>query len=76
MKFETNYKYTMNWINDANAKTVWHVIKRTKCTVTMISDTNQTVTRRIFINSNGDECIKPFGNYSMAPTVTAYAKHK
>lgn len=74
MKFQINQQYNMNWINDSNAKTIWFVIKRTKCTVTMVSDTNETVTRRIFIDSNGDECIKPFGNYSMAPIVSSYAK--
>lgn len=72
-KFETGKSYTHGWIGDADLFTTWKVIKRTAQTIT-ITTGKETKTCRIIkalSEMNGAECVFPFGQYSMAPTLRA-----
>lgn len=72
-KFEVGKSYTHGWIGDSNLFTTWKVIKRTAQTIT-ITDGRETKTCRIIkalSEMNNTECVFPFGQYSMCPTLRA-----
>lgn len=69
--FETNKNYLMGWIGDSELKTEYTVIKRTEKTVTVKEISNNKVKNcRIKVYDNC-EYIKPFGTYSMSPSLYA-----
>ena len=76
-KFEVGKRYTHGWIGDSDLFTTWTVIKRTAKTVTIKEENtqlNNTKTCRIIdrlSQREGAECVFPFGQYSMAPTLRA-----
>lgn len=72
-KFEVGKKYTHGWNSNSEHFTTWEVIKRTAQTIT-ITDGRETKTCRIIKQISewrGAECVLPFGNYSMCPTLEA-----
>lgn len=72
-KFEIGKKYTHGWIGDSNLFTTWTVTKRTAQTIT-ITDGKETKTCRIIKQLSiweNAECVYPFGQYSMCPTLRA-----
>lgn len=72
-KFEVGKTYTHGWIGDSSLFTTWTVIKRTAQTIT-ITDGKETKTCRIIkaiSEYRNAESVQPFGNYSMAPTLSA-----
>ena len=76
-KFEVGKRYTHGWIGDCELFTTWTVIKRTAKTVTIKEEgtqLNNVKTCRIIDRLSqweGAECVFPFGQYSMAPTLRA-----
>lgn len=63
-RFETGKTYkTVNMGN-------FTVISRTAKTITVLDINDKPITRRIYIYE-GSECVKPLGNYSMAPVLRA-----
>ena len=72
-KFEAGSTYEHGWINDADSSTQWVIVRRTASTVWAreAGSTGNGAAFRVKINADGVECIKPFGTYSMAPTLTA-----
>lgn len=72
-KFEVGKEYTHGWIGDSSLFTTWAVIKRTAKTITIKHNDTVKTCRVIgpLSERNGAECIFPFGQYSMAPTLTA-----
>jgi hypothetical protein len=70
--FEPGTSYRMSWVTDAQADTIWRVIKRTAKTVTVHADGWGTKTCRIRLNvAYESEELAPLGRYSMAPVVVA-----
>ena len=72
-QFEVGKRYTHGWIGDSDLFTTWEVIKRTAQTVT-ITDGKQTKTCKIVKGLSEmykAEAVRPFGTYSMSPTLTA-----
>lgn len=72
-KFEVGKSYTHGWIGDSNLFTTWTVTKRTAQTIT-ITDGRKTKTCRIIkalSEMENAECVFPFGQYSMCPTLRA-----
>lgn len=72
-KFEVGKEYTHGWIGDADLFTTWQVLARTATTVT-IKHNDEIKKCRIskgLSELHGAESIKPFGTYSMSPTLTA-----
>lgn len=67
--FETGKAYVHGWIGDSELFTTWTVLTRTAKTVT-ITDGYETRKCRIF-EYDGTECVRPFGTYSMCPTLRA-----
>lgn len=72
-RFEVGKTYRHNWIGDADLFDDWTVTKRTATTITI---NNGRETRVCRINKglseyNGCECVKPYGGYSMSPTLRA-----
>ena len=71
-RFEVGKKYQHGWISDADRKTTWEVIKRSKCFVTIKEIGNYPETVRVkTYNYEGAERCKPFGNYSMCCILSA-----
>lgn len=72
-KFEVGKQYTHGWISDSDSFTTWLVIKRTAKTVTIKRGDTVKTCRIIGQLSEWEqaECIYPFGQYSMAPTLRA-----
>jgi hypothetical protein len=64
IKFETGKTYKTVRCGD------FTILKRTSKTVTVIDQNDKPTVRRIYIYENC-ECVKPFGNYSMAPVLRA-----
>ena len=77
VKFEVGKQYTHGWIGDCELFTTWTVIKRTQKTITIKEEGIQrekVKTCRIIdrlSQREGVECVFPFGQYSMAPTLRA-----
>ena len=72
-QFEVGKSYTHGWIGDSDLFTTWTVIKRTAQTIT-ISNGKETKTCRIIKRLSEirkAESIFPFGQYSMAPILSA-----
>jgi hypothetical protein len=69
MKFEAGQTYTTRSICDSECVISVTVIKRTAKTITTKIMGN-VKTLRIF-DRDGAEAVRPWGRYSMAPTVTA-----
>lgn len=72
-QFKVGESYTHGWIGDADLFTTWVVLKRTAQTVT-IKHRDQVKTCRIIkvlSEMNDAECIYPYGQYSMCPTLRA-----
>lgn len=72
-RFEAGSSYLMTFITDSNLKVKWTVTKRTAKTITLTSEHEKTVTKRIK-TYRGSEYVEPYGRYSMSPSV--YAKSK
>lgn len=73
IKFEVGKQYTHGWIGDSDLYTTWTVLKRTAKTVT-IQHCKEVKTCRInqkVSEWDGCECIFPYGQYSMCPTLRA-----
>lgn len=78
-KFETNKTYYTRSIGDHNCIIEMKVLSRTDKTITAYDEHSKT-NRKFKINiidnyaSNGDPCetIKPWGSYSMCPTLSAH----
>lgn len=68
-EFKPGTKYSTRLISDSQAIIEVHVQKRTAKTIIARVD-GQTKTLRIFMH-DGVECVRPLGNYSMAPIVRA-----
>lgn len=71
--FETGKTYTHGWIGDSELFTSWTVVKRTQATIT-ITDGRETKTCRIIKGLSeirNAESVFPFGQYSMAPILSA-----
>lgn len=71
--FETGKTYSMRSICDHNCIWTYTVTKRTAQTIT-ITDGEETKTCRIskrYSEYRGAETVYPFGQYSMAPSLTA-----
>lgn len=73
IKFEVGKKYTHGWIGDSELFTTWEVIKRTAQTITIKNGDKVKSCKVIKALSEYEkaECIRPYGNYSMAPTLRA-----
>lgn len=72
-QFEVGKTYTHGWIGDSELFTSWKVTKRTKATIT-ITTGRETKTCRIIkrlSEMENRECVFPFGQYSMCPTLRA-----
>lgn len=76
-KFEVGKQYVHGWIGDSDLFTTWSVIKRTAKTITIKQEGTQLdniKTCRIIEKLSqweDAECVFPFGQYSMAPTLRA-----
>lgn len=73
IKFEVGKEYTHGWIGDSELETTWKVIRRTAKTVT-IQHCKEVKTCRVIQKLSeweGAECLHPYGQYSMAPTLRA-----
>ena len=73
VSFKVNKFYYMRSVCDYDCMWIYKVIARTASTVT-IQDirTKETMRRRIYLAPlSNEECVKPLGSYSMAPTLTA-----
>jgi len=70
MKFEINKTYTAKSICDLSCIFEAIVIKRTQKTVT-VKILGTVKTKKVFINSDGNECAFFAGKYSMAPLFKA-----
>ena len=70
--FEPGRCYRMTWVTDAQAETIWSVVKRTAKTVTLHAYGWGTVTCRIQVSAHWEtEVVAPTGRYSMAPVLKA-----
>ena len=72
-KFEVGKSYVHGWAGDSELTTTWEVIARTAQTIT-IKNGNEIRKRRInktLTEWNKAETVLPFGDYSMAPILTA-----
>lgn len=72
-QFEIGKSYTHGWIGDSDLFTTWTVIKRTAQTIT-ITTGRETKTCRIIKGLSEirkAESIFPYGQYSMAPILSA-----
>ena len=74
-RFEIGSTYRMGWIGDSDLVTYFKVLKRTELTV-QIEDqtTGEKRTCRIqkdLSAMNKAETVKPYGSYSMAPSLHA-----
>lgn len=70
--FEQGCTYRMSWITDAQAETLWRVVKRTAKTVTLQTEGFGTKTCRVRVNAAWEsEEVAPLGRYSMAPVLVA-----
>lgn len=72
-QFEVGKRYSMTSVCDHNCVWTYTVIRRTANTVT-ITDGRETMTRRIvkgLSEYRGAETVRPLGNYSMCPLLSA-----
>jgi hypothetical protein len=70
--FQPGTDYRMSWVTDAQAETIWRVIKRTAKTVTLHAEGWGTKTCRVRANVAWQaEEVAPLGRYSMAPVLVA-----
>ena len=72
-KFEVGKKYSVGSICNSDCVWTFEVISRTACTVTLF-DGNETIKCRIIEKLSeyrNSETVRPFGNYSMCPTLSA-----
>ena len=69
LKFEVGKTYSHKWIGDSDLISEYEIIKRTAKTITI--DVNGTVKNLRCKEFEGAEAVKPFGSYSMAPTLRA-----
>lgn len=71
--FEIGKTYTHGWIGDSSLFTTWTVIARTAQTITIKH--NDEIKKVKIIKQlsewNRAETVRPFGLYSMCPTLTA-----
>lgn len=69
-QFEPGQTYSTRSICDHSCIIDMEVIKRTRCTVTANVRSRGEKTMRIAVH-DGVETVKPWGSYSMAPTISA-----
>lgn len=70
-KFEASLAYFTRSIVDADTKVIVRVASRTAKTI--LTDDGKRL--RIFRDLEGNEAVRPWGNYSMAPIVSADRQH-
>lgn len=73
-KFEVGGKYSVSSICNSNCVWVFEVLSRTAKTVTLACNNGETMKCRInekISTYRKAETVYPFGQYSMAPTLTA-----
>lgn len=69
--FKVNGFYTTQSICDSDCIFRVLVIKRTEKTVTVRTDDGEIKRCKPYIDRDGSEYIKPYGNYSMCPIIRA-----
>jgi len=70
MKFEADKTYATRSVCDHDCVISVTVLKRTAKTIkALVRGAEKTL--RIFIDMDGNEAVRPWGSYSMAPIVTA-----
>ena len=70
MKFEAGKTYTTRSIGDSNMVIAIKVLRRTAKTIWVEGDSLTKPSLRVF-EWKGVEQVRPWGNYSMAPVVSA-----
>lgn len=72
-KFEIGKSYTHGWIGDSELFTTWQVIARTAQTITIerCGKIKKCRINKDLSEMFGAEAVKPYGTYSMSPTLTA-----
>lgn len=65
--FIVGKSYQARWVGDADLKTEYKVIHRTKSFVTLERDGKNIGKKKIFLSDCGAEYCKPEGDYSMCP---------
>lgn len=72
-KFQTGNRYSFRWIGDSNMISVFEIVRRTEKSVWAVEiAVNAGPARRFKIsNYEGEEFIRPYGVYSMSPTLRA-----
>ena len=73
MKFEAGRTYWYSYVTDeAHAKIYLEIVSRTEKSAVIRHDGEQTTQRKkIYTDENGDEWLRPNGNYSMCPVCRA-----
>ena len=76
-RFEVGFSYLMTFVTDSNLKVKWTITKRTAKTITLTSEHNKTVTKKIK-TYRASEYVEPYERYSMSPFCAppVYAKNK
>lgn len=69
-KFEVGKTYATCSICNSDCWFSYKVIKRTKCTVTLLDDSGNEIRRKVQ-EYEGAEIVYPEGKYSMCPTLNA-----
>lgn len=69
-KFQVGRIYQTRSICDYDCVYSYKVIKRTAKTLTLLTEDNKTVVRRIYLYE-GEESCKPEGSFSMCPIIRA-----
>ena len=70
IKFETGKTYTVRSIGDSECIYRFKILKRTEKSVWIEEHGEKTVRRTVTVR-DGVEAIKPYGTYSMSPTLMA-----
>lgn len=73
-KFESGKAYSMRSACDHECIWTYTVKARTASTITLVDDSNKEIKCRIIkalSEMDNRECVRPLGNYSMAPILRA-----
>lgn len=69
--FEIGSSYFCRSVCGHDCVWIFDVIGRTEKTITLFSKSEGEVKRKVSVNSEGVEYVKPFGSYSMSPILVA-----
>lgn len=76
MNFETGKTYSTRSIGDYNCVISVTVVRRTAKMIEIAPRQGDAQTKfRVSRDHTGAECIKPWGSFSMAPTISADNRH-